>query len=252
MTQAPSRYALFGAPAMVTYTDLVTGDVVGVADVLKNFDIEIKGDVAAVRGGKKDLKRILFDKNIDINVKQENALIDTNLQGLVFGKTPVIGTKNVRRREVLTIVGTTVTLSKTPVGNISNIYLLNPDGTNGTAITTFTASAKTITFTGQTAGTQVVVYYYVATDAQASSTQLTKDSSGRSVGCYVDTFVKNEDDVVFQCQIHFPKVKVNLENKMNMSNSGDPSTQSLNLEVLQNPKYAYMMDITVYDENALT
>lgn len=143
---------------------------------------------------------------------------------MLTGNSPSVGVRKIDFNEVLTVTSNKVTLSKTPVGTITNVFVYELDGTNGTEFTLgtpatnpseYSITGKQITFhTTVSNNTRVRVYYIVETDNKATTVKVTSDKFGASFRVVLDCQVVDEHTKqIFKAQIRIPTAK--FEDKQN-------------------------------------
>lgn len=244
--------------AKATFYDLKTNNILCYLDTLKSSGVQTKSESVYLRGGSGNAKLLGFSSNKEATLTLEDALFSMETLSMLTGNELVTGTKNVQFREVLTATSNTITLTKTPVGDLKGLYLLNTDGSNGTEITKgdpatnedeYSIAAKIVTLHSTiTNGTQIVVYYDVATATDAKTIRITSDSFPASFKVVLDVLVTSySDKQLYPAQLTIFNAKANDDWNFEMKPDGDPSVLSLPLEVLKNPTSTDMWQMTIYD-----
>lgn len=214
----PNRWAVREAGECSFYS-LVNGKAIVTLKTLKTSGVQTTGETVYARGGRGNSKLVGFSSNREATISLEDAIFDNEALGMLTGNIIAAGAKVVDKNELVTVTTDSATLTKTPVGDLTSVYVVNPDGTNGLELT-LTASViasgeyeitgKEITlFAGEFAdGEKIRVYYEVTTDITAKTLRVTSDAFGGSFRVVLDCLVRDEfTKQDFEAQIRIPNAK---------------------------------------------
>lgn len=255
----PNRFAIRDA-GIATFYDLVTGKAICTLTTLKTSGLNTTGETVSARGGRGNPKIVNFSGNRETTITMEDAIFDNSALFMLTGNVLETGTKNIAYQEVVTVASNTATLSKTPVGALTTVYEVNPDGTNGVEIKPsegvvatgeYSISGKDLTFFDGDFedGKKIRVYYTVTTDATAKTIRVTSDKFGGTFKCILDVLVRDEfTKKDFQAQVVVPNGKFSDSFDIALSADGDPATLNLELECLKDPLSTDLWYMVVYDD----
>jgi len=153
-------------------------------------------------------------------------------------------------------------LTKTPVGDLAGVFILNGDGSNGAeldhaegAVATgeYDITAKAIaTFTDVADDTLLAVYYKVASGASSKTIKVTSSAFGASCKVILDVLVTDyETKALYPAQLTAFNCKIEDGWKFEFKPDGDPSVLDIPLEILKNPATDDMWMLTIYDESEI-
>lgn len=125
--------------------DLTTGDPKAFFEQLGKMTITIDAKQQRVYGGTSKYSFHLTEQDAESAVSIENAVLDYNQLEAATGATISKGAVTVPFQEKKTVVGTTVTLSKTPLTLTERVMVVSKDHTNAGVLLTRVASAPTAT-----------------------------------------------------------------------------------------------------------
>lgn len=159
--------------------DYVTGKQMFFADYATNTTIDSTADRLDLRGGQGNYKIMSFDHTKNMTMKCELPIVDLEFIAYLSGKPLAVGAVTVPKREIVTTVGATptLTLSATPLAGTAGalrVFLLVGDrdngveqtlGTPGSTPNTYSIANNIITLNTTTApaGTVLVVSYNYTT-----------------------------------------------------------------------------------------
>lgn len=259
----PNRFAVRDIDS-ATFFNLQTGKVITTLNTLKSTGIENTGDTVYAMGGAGNSKLVGFSSNKAAKLAIQDALWDKDAIGMITGNGVIDGAKVVNHNEVLTADGTnTITLSKTPTGTITGVYLVNADGTNGKEQTLgtpasvtdeYSITAKVITLNATSApqGTKVRVYYKVTTASDAKTMSVTTNAFGGTFKIVLDALVRDSlDGNDYAAQITVPRGKFEEGFSMNLAVEGDPSVLDMPIECLKDPLTNELWTMVVYNEDTI-
>lgn len=255
----PNRWAVREA-AEATFYDLTTGDAIVTLRTLRTSGVETSGETVYSRGGRGNSKLVGFSSNREAKLTLEDAIFDNEALRMLTGNTIATGAKEIYWNEVLTVASDAVTLTKTPVGALINVYEVNADGTNGTEITLtegalstgeYSIAAKVVTFFADdyADGAKVRVYYKVNTDITAKTVKVTSDMFGGSFKVVLDCLIRDEKTKNdYFGQIIVPNAKFEDNFNFSFAADGDPAVLTLPMEVLKDPLSTTMWEMIIYDD----
>lgn len=214
------------------------------------------------RGGRGNAKLVGFSSNRESTLTLEDAIFDNEAVAMLTGNDLVEGVKIIDRREVKASLSDKITLDKTPVGALINVYKLNPDGTNGEEFTLgdpvsnpneYSIADKQLTLnTAVQDGTKFRIYYKVETAADAKTVKVTSDAFGGTFRVVIDVLVVDEfTKKAFQGQLVVPNAKFEDNFNLSFSADGDPASLTLAMEVLKSPTDTTMWELVIYDDEAI-
>jgi len=231
-----------------TVEGVVTEVPVLYLDTLKVSTMEQTAENTAARGGKGNPKLIMWDYNKEINITLEDALFSAKSMAMMFGDKTMSSTaseieKSVKKDNLVWNSTTATTLDKvkingveyTPVANSVSFVL--EDGTTTATVTDATKSK--------------IVFAKCKIAAVADKTRVIDINFDKFPGTYKvvgDTYARSAttgEDEFFQLVIE--KAKIMSEVTLTMEAEGDPSTFSMNLQVLRPADGKPMVQLIKYD-----
>lgn len=244
--------------AKATFYSLKDDSIITYLDTLKSSGVQSKSETVYARGGSGNAKLLGFSSNKEATLTLEDALFSMEALSMLTGNDLVTGTKNVQFREVLTVASKTITLTKTPVGNLKGLYVLAQDGANGNKFTLgdpatnedeYSIAAKIVTLHNTIAdGTKIVAYYDVNTGADAKTIRVTSDAFPSSFKVVLDVLVTAySDKQLYPAQLTVYNAKATDDWNFEMKPDGDPTPMSMPLEVLKAPDSTDMWSLTIFD-----
>ncbi len=254
----PRRWSIRDA-GIAHFFDLSTDSLVVSLPTLKTNGVEFTGETVYSRGGKGNPKIIGFSSNREGKVTLQDAIFDNIAFAMLTGNDAEIGAKVIDFDEFNNVTSSTINLGKLPVGAITNVFILNADGTNGTELTLgtpvsnadeYSISGKDITVHNSIINdAEVRIYYKVTTGNDATTIKVTSDKFGKSfrvvLDCeVVDEFTKN----TYQAQLRIPTAKFEDNFSFNLAAEGDPAVLDLNMEILKPSGSTTMFEMVVYDQ----
>lgn len=256
----PNRWGIREA-GIATFYDLTTGKVKVSLQTLKTSGVETTGETVYSTGGRGNARLIGFSSTRAAKITMQDAIFDNEALAMLTGNDLINGTKIVDKQEILQTTSQKLTLSKTPVGAITTIVKLNPDGTHGEEFTLgvpasnpkeYSVSAKVLTFnTAVTDGTKFKIYYKIETASDAKTVKVTSDAFGKTFRVTLDVLVVDEyTKKLFEGQIRIPNAKFEDNFNLALDAAGDPAVLDLNLEILKDPTSTDMWELVIYDEES--
>lgn len=198
--------------------DLVSGEYKFTLDELQSAKIantQEKTDITG-KGGR---KLSSLKKSKAVVVSGTNGLVSGGLLEVQTGGQFVRKTAPVMVPDFLTINDDKATTTYKAIGTAGNeietVYIVNKDGTLGTALTqaastasgsfTYTPGTKTLTFNSDDYedGTEIAVYYF--RQVQADVLENLSDSYSEKCALYIDAFAEDKCGNVYRIQFYIPK-----------------------------------------------
>lgn len=176
---------------------------------------------------------------------------------MLTGNDLVTGEKEVQYREVLTVESGTVNLTKTPVGALKGLYILNIDGSNGEELTLgdavneneYSITGKVVTVNSTIADKTQVVAYYTVEVMDSKTIRVTSDAFPQSFKVVLDVLVTSfGDKALYPAQLTIYNAKAQDDWSFEMAAESDPSVCNIPLEILKNPTSSDMWSLTIFDE----
>lgn len=130
MCAAPNRWAIRDA-GIATFYDITSGDVKCSLRTLKASGLTNASSTEYATGGYGNPKIVGFSSNREAQCTLEDAIFDNALLAILSGNEIEIESKEIPYQEVVTVKNDAVTLTKTPAGALTNVFVVNSDGTNG-------------------------------------------------------------------------------------------------------------------------
>lgn len=242
---------------VVTLKDVQTGKIITRLDTLKTLNLETTGEMIYSQGGRGNVKLVGFAGDKSASLSLEDALFDLKALALMTGNTAIEGAKDVIKTEILKSNNDTITLSKTPKGDLVGIFRLNADGslgqelTKGTASPTaneYTITGKVITLNSTTIDGDKFSVFYTVSAANSTTVKVTSDAFPKSFSLEAEVLVVGADQKVYQANLQVPVCKFQETFSLSLSNEGDPSTFSMNIEILKPATSTELWGLVVYDE----
>lgn len=197
----------------------------------------------------KSVNAIRWDYNRKSTLKVDMEIFDLRWIAMLAGTDINSETKDVLKREVLTLDATKkATIKGTPKDGSMSVFELESDNiTNGTelAVTTdYTISESEITVINGEAGKKIVVYY-MQSQTSAKSFTIESDKFPENFEVYADTMIRNtagDDEFV---QIHYLNVKPQSNFTITMD-ANNITTLSITFDVLKDSNSNDMAEYTIY------
>jgi hypothetical protein len=256
---APNRWAIKES-GDATFFSLVTGKPIVTLRTLKSATLSTSGETTYSRGGRGNVKIVGFSGNKESRLELVDAIFDNQAIGMLTGNSVTSGVKNIDYISEVTITTNAATLPKTPVGNLTAVYRINPDGTNGLELTKkvttlatgeYDITAKAMTFfAGDSPNdTRIRVYYKVATDITSKNMRVTSDAFGGTFKITLDVLVRDEfTKADYAGIITIPNGKFEDNFELSLSSESEPAVLNLPVELLKNPSGNEMWELQIYDD----
>ena len=182
--------------------------------------------------GDGNVKLVGFSSNREARINLEDAIFDKEAIAMLTGNEMTIGATTVAKNEVITVGATNkASVTKTPTGALTSVYIVRADGTNGqkltagtpaTEATQYSINAKELTFHSTVAqNTKIRVYYNFTTDSTAAKIKVTSDAFGGTFKIVLDVLVRDEfTKKDFAAQLVIPNGKFEDNFDLNFSADG--------------------------------
>lgn len=265
MCAAPNRWAIRDA-GIATFYDITSGDAKCSLRTLKASGLTNTSSTEYATGGYGNPRIVGFSSNREAQCTLEDAIFDNQLLAILSGNEIEIESKKIPYQEVVTVKTDAATLTKTPAGALTNVFVVNPDGTNGQEVKLkgegeqktgeYIISGKNITFfTGDfDDDTKIRVYYDIETDATATTIRVTSDSFGGTFKLVLQCMVREESTSKdYAAIITIPRAKIQDDWELSLSSEGAPATLNVPIEILKDPTSTTndMWYMTIYDESLI-
>lgn len=258
----PNRFAIRSAGNATFYRLDGTKDAIVTLRTLKVSSLETTGETTYARGGDGNVKLVGFSSNREARMNLEDAIFDKEAIAMITGNAMSTGATVVAKNEIITVGATNkASVTKTPTGALTSVYVVNADGTNGQKLTLgtpatessqYSINAKELTFHSSiTQNTKIRVYYNFTTDITASKMRVTSDAFGGTFKIVLDVIVRDEyTKKDFAAQVIVPNGKFEDNFNFNFSADGDPATLTLPIEILKDPLSTNMWEMVIFDEES--
>lgn len=223
------------------------GKIFAYADYATTTTNEWSSDQVYARS--KDVNAIRWDYNKNSTLAVDMEIFDLRWIAMLAGTDIVKGSKDILKREVLTLDATKkASIKGTPVTGSLSVFKLEDDGlTNGDELTVdtgYTISAKEITVTNGTEGDRIVAFY-METVADTKSFTIEANKFPENFEIFADTMIRKTDGEDEFVQIHYLNVKPQSAFTITMDASAI-TTLSVTFDVLKDTASSDMAEYTVY------
>ena len=223
------------------------GKIFAYADYATTTTNEWSSDQVYARS--KDVNAIRWDYNKNSTLAVDMEIFDLRWIAMLAGTDIVKGSKDILKREVLTLDSSKkASISGTPVTGSLSVFKLEDDGlTNGDelAVTSgYTISTKEITVTNGAEGDRIVVFYMESV-ADAKSFTIEANKFPENFEIFADTMIRKTDGEDEFVQIHYFNVKPQSAFTITMDASAI-TTLSVTFDVLKDTASQDMAEYTVY------
>ena len=189
---------------------------------------ELTGESVFAYGGKGHPKRVQFSGERGGTITIETQIQTVKLWQLITGGEVSKNAKFVVREE-LTVAGNEVTLGATPVDGTVVAYA---DGDDCGTELTCEADGTSVTLTGATDSSKVIVYYVKEVSEGVQRINIKSTSFPKNFIVYGDTVMKTEDDEVLPYKLTAYKVAPQSNMSLSFSNTGDPGTITITCDLM--------------------
>lgn len=257
----------FGAKEVmdVILYDMETNKPVIRFDSLKTSSISVTSEKVYAQGGKGNPKLITWEVNKEATMTIEDALISAKSMELISGLARIVGSQNIRMRQVTEFAdgenkgklfplkaneSGEIELAFAPVTAVADIlvYPFDEDCEDAKLydMTGATLSGTTLTVAAA-AGERVVVYYDYKSSETTETYIIDADHFSGTYRMVGDTVLRNQKtgkDEGFQVVIPNLKFSSNLE--LGFAAEGDPTATSFECEVMQDADTGTMIQMVKY------
>ncbi|SDX95693.1 hypothetical protein [Thermoactinomyces sp. DSM 45892] len=221
--------------ANVIFFDASTNKPIIFFDTLKVSSIENESESTEARGGQGNGKLMSWDFGRTATLTMQDALLSDASLAMLSGNALQQSNIKVVGREVLSATGATatkVTLKETPLTNSVTVYKM-AGGMMTTEVTTFTTSAKDVSFSaGVKDGDQLMVFYeYTIADNTATLVTFSAEKFPATYRVVGDTVVRGRDGVDRKMQFLIPRAKLQSSFTFTMD-AENVSTFDFNLDII--------------------
>lgn len=197
----------------------------------------------------KDVNAIRWDYNKNSTLAVDMEIFDLRWIAMLAGTDIVKDSKDILKREVLTLDATKkASIKGTPVTGSLSVFKLEDDGlTNGDELTVdtgYTISTKEITVTNGAEGDRIVAFYMESV-ADAKSFTIEANKFPENFEIFADTMIRKTDGEDEFVQIHYFNVKPQSAFTITMDASAI-TTLSVTFDVLKDTASQDMAEYTVY------
>lgn len=202
-------------------------------DTLKLSNLTNDAERTYITGGRGNPRLLAFDYNRTASFEINDALMNPKSLALQAGVEVSNSPTTVHKREVRDIVGTTVTLSKTPNSDV-RLYSTT-DGYNFDSATAevITAPAGTTVTTALTTS-KVIAYYTYEAQTNVEKFTISSDKFSGFYKVVGDTTITNYENKQEEAwQIVIPQAKINSSFEITMEAEGDASVFNMTLDVFK-------------------
>lgn len=199
----------------------------------------------------KSVNAIRWDYGRASTLKVDMEIFDLKWVAMLFGTDFVTGSKDILKREVLTIADNKATMTGTAVAGSMSVYVLDDDGlTNKTELTVgetagegkYTIADKTITTSDVTGK---IAVYYLEAKTEARTMTINADKYPDNFEIFGDTMIRATDGSDEFVQINY----LNVKPKSNFTLTLDASnitTLSAEFDILKDTGSSDMATYTIY------
>jgi hypothetical protein len=221
--------------ANVIFFDITTKKPVLFFDTLKVSTIENDSQSAEATGGQGNNRLMSWNYGRTASLTMQDALLSDVSLAMLAGSNAKTSNVTVVGREVLVATGTSpnikVTLQQTPNASSITVYKVT-NGILDAEVTTFTATAKDVTFaSGVNAGDSVMVFYEYTLATGATQITFSGNNFPSTYRVVGDTVVRDGNGVDHKMQFIIPKAKLQSKFSLQME-AENVSTFDFTLDVL--------------------
>lgn len=198
----------------------------------------------------KSVNAIRWDYGRASTLKIDMEIFDLKWIAMPFGTDFVSGSKDILKREVLTLnESKKASIAGTAVTGSLSVYKLDDDGlTNLDELTLtdgYTISDKEITVTSGKSGDQIAVFY-LESKTEVRTLTINADKYPENFEIYGDTEIKGTDDSVQFVQIHYLNVKPKSQFTLTLDAS-NVATISAEFDILKDSGSSDMATYSIYE-----
>ena len=205
----------------------------------------------------KGVNAIRWDYGRASTLKVDMEIFDLKWMAMLFGSEFVSGSKDILKREVLTVSEAKATMVGTPITGSLAVYEVDDDGVSNISeliVTTestvasgsYKIAAKELTFNTEMNGKKVALFY-LENKSGVKTLTINADKFPVNFEAYGDTLIRGTDGEDEFVQIHY----LNLKAKSNFTFTLDASnvtTVSAEFDVLKDTESSDMAEYSIYDK----
>jgi hypothetical protein len=243
----------------VALIDLETDEHVIFMDYLQTASNTYGQETTYLMGGRGAPKLVGFKSDNAMRMEMTSAILSPELLAIMFGTEAETNSQNVPVTEVLTVTGSTIALSATPVISTGfdvvlsetldkSIPTVNLERVAATPTATqFTVSGNVISLNGTeySSGGIFIITYYKASTASNKRVSMKTDKFTKAYKLTGYTLWKNEaNQKHYPCRIEIPKIQLEIDGvSLNSAMNGDATTLTFEGECLKSETN----DLVIYD-----
>ena len=203
---------------------------------------DLDGENVYATGGWGAPRRVTFSGQRQGSLRIETQMMCAKLYHLMTGAEIKDNAEWLHREELTADADGKITLSKTPSGAV-NVYELSDDA--GTELDA-TVSGNEVTVDGAASGDKLVAYY-MTTLTNVTRLNINTKKWPAAMTVYGETYDKTEDDEIVPQKFIAYKAVAQPSLSCDFSNTGDPTTFELNMDLMVDAE-GNLMDLIFDDE----
>ena len=200
----------------------------------------------------KNVNAIRWDYDRAGTIKAEMEIFDLKWISMLFGTEFVSGSKDILKREVLTVgADKTATMAGTAVAGSMSVYVLDDDGLTNLdelALTTgYTVADKTVTVvdTKVTEGAKIAVFY-LESKSEVKTLTINADKYPENFEIYADTAIRDLNGADQFVQLHYFNVKAKSQFTLTLD-AANVCKLSIEFDILKDSASSDMAEYSIYE-----
>lgn len=200
----------------------------------------------------KNVNAIRWDYDRAGTIKAEMEIFDLKWISMLFGTEFVSGSKDILKREVVTVgADKTATMTGDAVVGSMTVYTLDDDGLSNLeeiALTTgYTVASKKLTFTGENIveGTKIAIFY-LENKSEVKTLTINADKYPQNFEIYADTAIRDLDGADQFVQIHYFNVKAKSQFTLTLD-AANVCKLSIEFDILKDTASSDMAEYSIYE-----
>ena len=200
----------------------------------------------------KNVNAIRWDYDRAGTIKAEMEIFDLKWISMLFGTEFVSGSKDILKREVVTVgEDKTATMVGTAVAGSMSVYVLDEDGLSNldelVLTTGYTVDAKKITVadTKVVAGTKLAVFYLESKD-EVKTLTINADKYPENFEIFADTAIRDLNGTDKFVQIHYFNVKAKSQFTLTLD-AANVCKLSIEFDILKDVASSDMAEYSIYE-----
>lgn len=238
--------------ATVHLFDIKTGEYCATVDSLKTSGIEFTAEPVAARGGVGNLKQIIWAGSKDGKITLEDCVHNIDMHGIQSGNAPEFGESTIIKSEKLIVASGKVNLNHTPVGDLVAISVngVNLEKADTASAGKYAITGKVVTLDASNAkDSDVVRVFYNVTAPKSVSMKITSNAQVKAYRAIMESMVVDRDtQESYKAQIIIPMARPDENFNLMLSAEGDPSVNTINMEILKPSDSEDLYNLIIYDE----